>query len=122
MSYFCLVPAEAIDKEHLTLVWCGDAYDNQQEQMKREAKRMDSHCPILGHVYGYATFISGENDGVDVALIALPHRVHLLRYYINEFDASGRGVEWQPHITLVKGREKWPLGTAIMFTKAEWRI
>lgn len=112
MSYFCLVPEDAVGDEHLTLVWCSKDFD-ERDDMQKEADRLARYGAVYGTVYEHTNF--GTKG---VALIALPHRWHLLREELSQYDRSGRGLNWVPHVTLTHYRS---LGERILFTKVEWR-
>jgi hypothetical protein len=116
VSYFCLVPHNALGDEHLTLVWCGKGVGIEGSQyMHSIAARLTEQCPAIGVPYEYATFGYKE-----VVKVALGHKWHKMRIEVLErFDASD--FIWDPHITLVPNARVRPLGVRIGFNKVEWR-
>lgn len=112
MSYVTLVPQDAEGDEHLTLVWMGKGRVGEDSASLKVAINIIACEDVHGLVSGHTVFA-----GLPVALISLPHRLHVLRYqYLRQYDRSG--YEWIPHMTQVKLRT---LGEMITFDKIEWR-
>lgn len=118
MGYFCLVPEDAYQDEHLTLVWCGDAAADadDDEEMEYEATLASLSCPVDGWVFKESFF--GAACDIVVAEVALPHSVHLMRHRLAVYDQSDYG--WQPHVTVVGDRD-FSVGEHIKFVRVEWR-
>lgn len=112
MSYFCLVPTDATGQEHLTLAWCGKDADWNGDGLARLTTI--EFCPIEGVVFDHDVY--GEKP---VALVALPHRIHLMRHELfAHLDQGHPG--WSPHITQ-SGYRYREVGSHVRFEKAEWR-
>ena len=116
MSYLSFIPENPNGSEHMTLVWCGKVWDKQVSQMEREAQVLGDHCPFDGVVFAHDVFLDNR-----VALLAIPHKIHFLRTFLAMYDESGRGLDWQPHITAMPGCEPLAIGSVVKFTHGEWR-
>jgi len=116
MSYFCFVPDDAKDKEHLTICWMGGFLGTPAQWTPdwREIvlARANALCPFYGVVAA-----EEEWHSTIVQLIRVPHEVHVMRFVAFE-SLSKSEYPWSPHITKCQPRK---LGDMVRFVRAEYR-
>lgn len=111
MTYLCLVPEDAKDDEHLTLVWRKDPFPPLY--IADELITWASKLPIQGFIAHETVF------GNKLAyLVHLPHEVHLWRASLGHLSQS-EFTEWNPHITY-SGKHRMP-GFPVVFDRIELR-
>lgn len=113
MSYFCFVPDDAKDKEHLTIAWRQPSSPGLTEGLTRSIlEQANRLCPFYGVVA-----VEEEFHLMKVQLIRVPHNVHVMRFVcFDSVDESN--YMWSPHITKCQERK---LGDIVRFVRAEFR-
>jgi len=117
MSYFCFVPEDAKDKEHLTIAWRPPDAPLTPPGWPSDWKnlalaRANALCPFYGVVAAVE-----EWHSTIVQLIRVPHDVHVTRFVV--FDSLSMSEHpWSPHITKCQERK---LGDMVKFVRAEFR-
>lgn len=101
MSYVYLKPKHHPDL-HLTMVWMGEEkWLPWQAELRLQGLR--ELMPVVGRVSGREFFTQRNGLKVKVALIDLPHDVHVLRHhFLSAYDHSDFR-PWRPHISLHNG-------------------
>lgn len=119
MSYFAFIPVDAQPWEHMTFIYCGKLFDDDEiktEMLQREAEMLSTHCPFEGVVFKHSIF-----NGVIVAEVAVPYEIHLLRSHWGMYEDPNTSYKyWRPHISLYGGNSIRPLLSTVIFKQAEY--
>ena len=110
-AIIALIPEDAIDGEHLTLVYvdADQAAQSVYELHDLTAGMARLTPPFFADVIGHANF--GMDGEEKVAVLLCPEAEHL-RYLVGRYSSSQWG--FRPHVTLVQPR---PVGSRIRFNR-----